>query len=106
MKPLRVLSRSEANQQYLAGYLPDYKQTGWKLEADGKHIWFTDGCGIGHLRLVGNPGQKIEAFPLAQIKRVRIVRRADGYYCQFAVQASRQIVHQPSSRQVGIDLGL
>ncbi len=84
----------------------EYKQTGWKLEADGKHITFTDGCDIGRLRLVGNPGQKIEAFPLSQIKRVRIVRRADGYYCQFAVQATRQIVHQPSSRQVGIDLGL
>ena len=84
----------------------EYKQTGWKLEADGKHITFTDGCGIGRLRLVGNPGQKIEAFPLAQIKRVRIVRRADGYYCQFAVEASREIVHQPAGRQVGIDLGL
>jgi putative transposase len=84
----------------------EYKHTGWKLEADGKHITFTDGCGIGRLRLVGNPGQKIEAFPLAQIKRVRIVRRADGYYCQFAIQATREIVHQPSSRQVGIDLGL
>jgi hypothetical protein len=69
----------------------EYKHTGWKLEADGKHITFTDGCGIGRLRLVGNPGQKIEAFPLSQIKRVRIVRRADGYYGQFAVQATRQI---------------
>jgi len=84
----------------------EYKQTGWKVEADGKHITFTDGCDIGRLRLVGNPSQKIEAFPLSQIKRVRIVRRADGYYCQFAVQATREIVHQPSSRQLGIDLGL
>ena len=84
----------------------EYKQTGWKLEADGKHITFTDGCDIGRLRLVGNPGQKIEAFPLERLKRVRIVRRADGYYCQFGVQATREIVHQPSSRQVGIDLGL
>lgn len=84
----------------------EYKQTGWKVEVDGKHITFTDGCGIGRLRLVGNPGQKIEAFPLSQIKRVRLVRRADGYYCQFAVQATRQIVHQPTGRQVGIDLGL
>jgi putative transposase len=37
---------------------------------------------------------------------VRIVRRADGYYVQFAVEASRQIVHRPSGKQVGIDLGL
>src|SRR6266480_5978782 len=40
----------------------EYKQTGWKLEADGKHITFTDGCDIGRLRLVGNKKQKMETF--------------------------------------------
>jgi putative transposase len=84
----------------------EYKQTGWKLSPGGKHITFTDGCGIGCLRLVGNPSQKIEAFPLKQIKRVRIVHRADGYCVQFGVQSQRQVVHQPSGRQVGIDMGL
>jgi IS605 OrfB family transposase len=84
----------------------EYKQTGWKLEPDGKYLTFTDGCGIGRLRLVGNPGQKIEAFPLKQIKRVRIVHRADGYYVQFGVESQHQVVHQPSGKQVGIDLGL
>jgi len=84
----------------------EYKQTGWKLEPDGKYLTFTDGCGIGRLRLVGNPGQKIEAFPLKQIKRVRIVHRADGSYVQFGVESQHQVVHQPSGKQVGIDLGL
>src|SRR6266568_3099991 len=84
----------------------DYKQTGWKLEPDGKHISFTDGCGIGRLRLVGNPQQQIEAFPIKQIKRVRIVRRADGYYTQFSIQAEHQVEHIPTSKQVGIDVGL
>lgn len=84
----------------------EYKQTGWKLEPDGKHITFTDGCGIGRLRLVGNKGQQIEAFPVRQIKRVRIVRRADGYYAQFAVQAQRRVEHVSTGKQVGIDLGL
>jgi len=79
---------------------------GNKLDPDGKHVTFTDGCGIGRLRLVGNRGQKIEAFPLQHIKRVRIVHRADGYSIQFGVEAQRQIVHQPSGRQVGIDMGL
>src|SRR6266700_4343290 len=41
-----------------------------------------------------------------QLKRVRIVRRADGYYCQFGVQETRHIVHQPTGKQVGIDVGL
>jgi putative transposase len=84
----------------------EYKRTGWKLEPDGKHITFTDGCGIGTLRLVRNKQQQIEAFPTRQIKRVRLVRRADGYYCQFSVNAERTVEHQPSGRLVGIDLGL
>src|SRR2546426_6409911 len=71
----------------------EYKQTGWKLEPDGRHVIFTDGCGIGRLRLVGNPGQHIETFPVKQIKRVRILRRADGYYAQFGVLSFRQIEH-------------
>jgi len=84
----------------------EYKQTGWKLEPDGKHVTLTDGCGIGRLRLVGNPKQQIAAFPTEQIKRVRIVHRADGYYVQFVIKAERCIVHQPTGKQVGIDMGL
>jgi putative transposase len=58
------------------------------------------------VRLVGNPKQKIAAFPPAQIKRVRIVHRADGYYVQFGVKAERCIVHQSTQKQIGIDVGL
>src|SRR5579883_2294561 len=84
----------------------EYKQTGWRLEPDGKHITFTDGCGIGRLRLVGNKGQRIEEYPMKQIKRVRIVRRADGYYAQFVVQAERKVEHVATGKHVGIDMGL
>jgi putative transposase len=84
----------------------EYKQTGWKLAPEGRHITFTDGCGIGRLRLVGNKKQHIETFPEKQIKRVRIVRRADGYSVQFCVESKRQIVHAPTGKQVGIDVGL
>ena len=84
----------------------EYKQTGWKLEPDGRHITFTDRCGIGRLRLVGNKDQQIEAFPTEQIKRVRIVHRADGYYVQFGVQAERKVEHVATSKQIGIDVGL
>src|SRR5579884_1856392 len=82
----------------------EYKQTGWKLEPDGRHITFTDGCGIGRLRLVGR--RNIETFPSRQIKRVRLIRRADGYFVQFLVQESRHIDHVPTGKQTGIDLGL
>jgi group II intron reverse transcriptase/maturase len=66
---------------------------------------FTDGCGIGRLRLVGNKQQQIATFPLKQIKRVRIVRRADGCYVQFCVQAVRKVEHVTTGAQVGIDVG-
>jgi putative transposase len=84
----------------------EYKTTGWKLEPDGKHIRFTDGCGIGRLRLIGNPKQHIVAFPLKQMKRVRMVRRADGYYVQFGVETERVIEHISTGKQIGIDVGL
>src|SRR6266851_329155 len=84
----------------------EYKQTGWKVESDGRHITFTDGCGVGRLRLVGNKKQHLETFPTKQIKRVRIVRRADGYYVQFAVKTERSVSHVPSGKEIGIDVGL
>jgi putative transposase len=84
----------------------EYKQTGWKVDPDGKHITFTDGCGIGRLRLVGNKKQQILAFPSKHIKRVRLVRRADGYYVQFGVKANRHLKHSDTGKQVGIDVGL
>jgi putative transposase len=89
----------------------EYKTSGWRLEPDGQHLTFTDGHGIGTLKLIGaNPNRKkarpLATFPLAQIKRVRLLRRADGYYVQVAVQTDRQIEHQPTGKQVGIDVGL
>ncbi|GHO61560.1 hypothetical protein KSC_004520 [Ktedonobacter sp. SOSP1-52] len=48
----------------------------------------------------------IATFPVKHIKRVRLVRRADGYYVQFAVQAERNIEHIPTGKQAGIDVGL
>jgi putative transposase len=84
----------------------EYKTSGWKLDPDGRHIIFTDGCGIGRLKLVGNRNQRIEEFPIKEIKRVRIVRRADGYYVQFCVKTERKVEHIPSGKQLGIDVGL
>src|SRR5260370_6621566 len=84
----------------------EYKKTGWKLDDAGRHITFTDGCGIGRLRLVGNKNQQIETFPVKDIKRVRIIRRADGYYCQFCVKTERRVQHVATGRQRGNEVGL
>jgi putative transposase len=41
-----------------------------------------------------------------QIKRVRVVRRSDGYYVQFSIDQERNEQHEPTNRMVGIDVGL
>ena len=40
----------------------EYKATGWKLEPDGKRITFTDGMGIGTMRLIGKK-RKLKPIP-------------------------------------------
>jgi len=82
----------------------EYKTTGWTLASDGRHITFTDGCAIGRVRLIGC--RDLATFPLPQIRRVRIVKRADGYYVQFSVHAHREVEHVPTGKRVGIDMGL
>lgn len=47
----------------------EYKTSGWRLEANGRRLTFTDGMGIGTVRLVGT--RAIETFPIGQIQRAR-----------------------------------
>jgi putative transposase len=82
----------------------EYKTTGWKLDPDGKHITFTDGCSIGRLRLIGC--RDLATCPIPDIKRVRLIKRADGYYVQVGITAERHVEHQPTGKQIGIDVGL
>lgn len=86
----------------------EYKVSGWKLdESTKKHITFTDKKGIGRLKLIGS--RDIQYYQPEQIKRVRIVRRADGYYVQFSIKLdTRDTVKPltPTQKTVGIDVGL
>jgi putative transposase len=82
----------------------EYKTTGWKLSDDRKRITFTDGCGIGILKMVGT--RDLNWFDLKQFKRVRIIRQAEGYYVQFCIEATRREVVAPSGVALGIDVGL
>ena len=81
----------------------EYKTSGWKL-LNPKHIQFTDKKGIGKLKLVGT--WDLAYYSVDQIKRVRLVRRADGYYVQFCIKVDVKISSEPTNRTVGIDLGL
>ncbi|HLO87370.1 MAG TPA: transposase [Nostocaceae cyanobacterium] len=82
----------------------EYKSSGWKLLDDRKHIKFTDKCGVGQLKLIGT--WDLHFYQIKQIKRVRIVKRSDGYYVQFCVDAERKINTAPTGKTVGLDVGL
>ena len=85
----------------------EYKVSGWKLSENRKHITFTDKKGIGTLKLIGS--RDLNFYSIEQVKRVKIVRRADGYYVQFSVQLDpRDTVKPliPSQKAVGIDVGI
>jgi putative transposase len=85
----------------------ELKQSGWKLNRDTKKITFTDKKNIGELKLIGS--RDLFYFQEFQINRVRVVKRADGYFCQFLLKLDvRDIVPQlePTQKCVGIDVGL
>ena len=85
----------------------EYKQSGWKLSEDRKKITFTDKKNIGTVKLKGT--RDLNFYPVDQIKRVRIVRRADGYYVQFCLSVDIRAYAkplEPTHKCVGIDVGL
>ena len=41
-----------------------------------------------------------------EIKRVRLIRRADGYYCQFVLSCDVKEDVKPSGKCIGLDVGL
>jgi len=82
----------------------EYKNTGWALSADRKQITFTDGFKAGTFELWTS--RDLVWYSEKQIKRVRVIRRADGYYAQFLIDWNRQETHEFKGEIVGIDLGL
>ena len=83
----------------------EYKQSGWKLDPDTKkHLTFTDKNNIGRVKLVGS--RDIYFYQPEQIKRVRLIRRADGYYVQFCISIEVKEEMLPTGLAVGLDMGL
>ena len=83
----------------------EYKLSGWKLDSvTKKHITFTDKKGIGRLKLIGS--RDIYYYNPKDIKRVRLVKRADGYYCQFSIKVDIQTKTEPTGKAIGLDVGL
>ncbi len=82
----------------------EYKVSGWKLHPSKRRITFSDKKGIGELKLLGK--WDIHTYPVELIKRVRIVRRADGYYVQFCVSVNNHSIAPATTSEIGIDVGL
>ena len=82
----------------------EYKSTGWKLADNRKSITFTDKKGIGKLKLKGT--RDLHFYQINQIKRVRLVKRADGVYVQFCVDVNRSENIEATGKTLGLDVGL
>jgi putative transposase len=82
----------------------EYKVSGWCLDHKRKQITFTDKKGIGKLKLKGT--WDVNFYKLDQIKRVRLVRRADGYYVQFLVRTENKIDTELTGKMIGVDVGI
>jgi putative transposase len=83
----------------------EYKVSGWKLSGDCKSITFTDGFEAGTFSIFCNNETAVDLHRL-KINRVRVVRRADGYYAQFCFDADRKEKGKYTGNVIGLDLGL
>lgn len=82
----------------------EYKTSGWKLSEDCQSLTFTDKFKAGTFRMRG--AFDLNYYDKSLIKRVRVIRRADGYYAQFCIQCDQTETVEPSHRAVGLDVGL
>jgi len=69
------------------------------------NIAFTDGFEIGTLSVYCNKETREDLFRL-KINRVRVVKRADGYYAQFCFDTDRKEQVEYTGNVLGLDLGL
>ncbi|HAX76881.1 MAG TPA: transposase [Cyanobacteria bacterium UBA11372] len=82
----------------------EYKTSGWQLSEDRRYLSFTDGFKAGNFKLWGS--RNLHYYQLNQIKRVRVVRRHDGYYAQFLIDYKREENKELTGSQIGLDVGL
>ena len=82
----------------------EYKVDGWKLSEDRREITFRDGFKAGTFRMWGT--RDLHFYQIEQIKRVRVVRRSDGYYVQFCLDIDRIEQREPTGKTIGLDVGL
>lgn len=107
-KQLRSRVRRNSQARFCRrGWGSDSPLDSTKLSENKRHITFTDKKGIGQLKLIGS--RDINYYQPEQIKRVKILKRADGYYVQFCIKFDLKDTVQPlipAQKTTGIDVGL
>ncbi len=91
-------------QKYQVRASVEYKVSGWKLSECRRYLNLTDGFQAGTFKLWGT--RNLHYYQLQQIKRIRIVRRHDGYYAQFLINHKREEKKELTGKQIGLDVGL
>ena len=82
----------------------EYKTSGWSLSKDKKYLTMTDKFSIGKMKLIGS--RDLHFYDSKLIKRVRLIKRADGFYSQFCIDVERNENIELTGSNIGIDLGL
>ncbi len=82
----------------------EYKTSGWKLSEDRRYLKLTDKFEAGTFKLWGS--RDLHYYQLKLFKRVRIIRRYDGYYAQFSIDHTREEKKELTGKQTGLDVGL
>jgi putative transposase len=82
----------------------EYKTSGWSLHPTKRRITFTDKKGIGEVKLLGK--WDIHTHSVKSIKRVRIVKRADGFYVQFCLDIDVKKESRIADGEIGLDVGI
>src|SRR5918998_384238 len=82
----------------------EYKTSGWALSAGKRCLTFKDGFAAGKFKLIGSRDLHFSAPD--EIKRIRVIRRADGYYAQFCINVERKEEPVFTGKPIGIDVGL
>lgn len=82
----------------------EYKTSGWSLNQVKRRITFTDKKSIGEVKLLGK--WDIQTYPIKLIKRVRLLKKADGFYCQFCIEVDVKTESRLADGELGLDVGL
>ena len=82
----------------------EYKTSGWELSTDKRCLTLKDGFAAGKFKLLGS--WDLHFYAPSEIKRIRILRRADGYYAQFCINVERKEEFVSTGKGIGIDVGL